>query len=86
MTLEQQYAHALFDLVSKSPEKSGEYLKGLVQTLERKGHQKLMPRIYTQYQSIIERGDRSKKYAAVTPEGERTRILLELYRTLVATS
>ena len=85
MTLEQQYAQALYELVSKNPARSSEYLTGLTQTLSRKGHQKLMPRIYSQYCSILERGERSKKYAAITPESERTRILVELYRTLVAT-
>jgi len=84
MTLEQQYAHALYDLVSETPEKSAEYLKGLVQTLEKKGHKKLMTQIYTQYQQIVETKERSEAYKKVTPEQERTRVLLELYRALVA--
>ena len=86
MTLEQQYARALHDLVAAAPAKSAEYVAGLRQTLERKGHQTLMPRIYSQYVSLVERKERSRSYAKASPESERTRILLELYRALVATS
>ena len=86
MTIEAQYAAALFDLVTRSPEKSGEYLTGLKTTLQRKGHQKLMPRIFAEYERIATSRERSKTYAEVTPESERTRILLELYRSLVASA
>ena len=85
MTLEQQYAHALHALVVRSPEKSAQVLDGLKKTLEQKGHSKLLPQIYAQYQRILERAARSEKYAVVTEEGERTRVLLELYRTLART-
>ncbi|MEI7719983.1 MAG: hypothetical protein WCI89_02110 [bacterium] len=86
MTLQQQYAHALHDLVSTAPEHSRTYLTGLMQTLKKKGHIKLAPQILVQYQQIIETKKRSEKYTHVTEESERTRVLLELYRKLVATS
>ena len=84
MTLEQQYAHALHELVSKNPAKSDDYVKGLKHTLQKKGHQKLTPQIFSQYKQIIEIENRSQKYSQTTPQQERTRVLLELYRTLVA--
>lgn len=83
MTAEQQYAVALYDLVLAHPEKSEEYLANLKKTLTQKGHQKLMTRIFAEYQTIIEKKERSKTYAVVTPEGERTRVLVELYRRLI---
>ena len=86
MTLEQQYAQALYDLVIQKPEKSNAYLQGLTSTLEKKGHTKLLPQIFARYTQIIEIQERSEAYKKVTPEGERTRVLLELYRTLVSTT
>lgn len=84
MTIEAQYAKALFDLVLAHPDK--EHLPGLKKTLERKGHQKLLPRIFAEYTALLERKERSNRYAQITPQAERTRKLLELYRTLVATT
>ncbi len=83
MTAEKQYAIAVFELVSANPDKAEEYLANLKKTLTTKGHQKLMSRIFAEYKTIIEKKDRTKKYGVVTPESERTRVLLELYRTLL---
>src|SRR2546423_432160 len=68
MNLEQQYAEALFELVDATPQKSSEYLQGLTQTLKQKGHQKLLPKIFTQYESIIESKKRFNTYREETPE------------------
>jgi len=86
MTIAAQYAYALFELVEASPGKSKDYLQGLRTTLERKGHQKLAPSIVASYQRLQQHKDRSARYGAITPESERTRVLLELYRTLVASA
>ena len=83
MTIEAQYATALYTLVEKNPTKSGEYLSGLTQTLERKGHQKLLSRILAEYRRIEDQKQRFASYRETTPEHERTRTLLELYRTLI---
>ena len=83
MTIEAQYARALYLLVSQNPERSGEYLAGMRAMLEKKGHQKLMPRIFGAYRSHIEKNERTTTYAQISPERERTRVLLELYRTLI---
>ncbi len=86
MTTEAQYAKALFDLMLESPQKSAEYLQGLKATLARQGHQKLLPRIFAEYCTLIEHKERSARYSAPTPQAARTRKLLELYRTLVSSN
>ncbi len=83
MTIETQYAQALYELVTKDPIKSEMYLGNLQKTLKAKGHQKLLPRIFAEFKTILDQKERSKKYSLVTPEQERTRNLLELYRKLV---
>jgi len=86
MTTEAQYAKALFDLMLESPSKSSSHLEGLKNTLARRGHQKLLPRIFAEYCSLVEHTERSARYGSVTPEAARTRKLLELYRTLVSSN
>ena len=83
MTIEAQYASALYTLIEKDPAKSGEYLSGLKKTLERKGHQKLLSRILSEYRRISDQKERFDGYRVITPEHEQTRTLLELYRTLI---
>lgn len=83
MILEQQYAEALYALTKSSPQKSEEYLQHLILTLRRKGHQKLLPHIFTKYKSLLEKNIRSEGYTLDSPEQERTRVLLELYRKLI---
>ncbi len=83
MTIEAQYAAALHALIEKEPAKAGEYLSSLKKTLERKGHQKLLGRIFAEYRRDIEKKKRFDSYREITPEHERTRTLLELYRTLI---
>jgi len=48
----------------------------------RRGHQKLLRQIHSEYQKITLHEERILKYGTTTPHKERTRILLELYRTL----
>ncbi len=86
MTTEVQYAKALFDLMLESPQKSTEHLQGLKAVLQRQGHQKLLPRIFAEYCTLIEHKERSARYSAPTPQAARTRKLLELYRTLVSSN
>lgn len=74
------YAKALYGMKPKA-----EHLRGLRAALERRGHVKLMPRILAEYEKLQSRKARLAKQKEVTPEQERTRVLLELYRTLIAT-
>jgi hypothetical protein len=76
MDIAAQYAKALSQIEQPS-------LKNLRSSLESSGRIALLPRIFAEYQKILLKRQRSKQYAKVTPEGERTRILLDLYRTLV---
>ncbi len=76
----EDYAKALYQLEAKP-----EHVAGLRAALAQRGHLKLMPRILAEYEKLQLRARRLKKQKEVTPEGERTRVLLELYRTLIAT-
>lgn len=81
MTLAAQYAKALY--ISEGPEKAR--LAGLRTALERRGHERLLPSIFGEYERLVERDRRLTKYKETSPEQEQTRILLELYKKLVDT-
>lgn len=74
------YAKALYQMQAKP-----EHVAGLRQALERRGHRKLMPRILAEYEKLELKARRLKKQKEVLPAEERARVLLELYRKLVAT-
>ncbi len=82
MTLAGTYARALYDAVAKDAARGGEYLKSLREALARRGHQKLFPKIFSEYQALALKEERSKVHSKITPEQEQTRILLELYRKM----
>lgn len=75
MELAAQYARALYEAKDKS-------LPNLRAALKRRGHEKLLPRIYAEYKKLLTGAERRAAAAKVTPEAERTRILLELYHKL----
>ena len=81
MKLEELYAHALYETQSKEPKKVLDVLR---QTLRARGHEKLLPKIYSEYEKLQVRAKRLAMHKTVTPERERTRVLLELYNKLVA--
>ena len=81
MKLEEMYAQALYTADTKDPKKS---LATLQRTLEARGHEKLLPKIFFEYQKLEVRANRLAMHKKITPERERTRILFELYRTLAA--
>ena len=81
MNLATQYAMAAYQSDMSEAKKA----EGLRETLKQRGHEKLLPRILMEYEKLIEREQRSKKYRTTTPEKEQTRILLELYQKLVQT-
>jgi hypothetical protein len=85
MTLSADYARALHELVFREPAKGSEFIKNLREALKRRGHEKLLPRIFLDYQALEVREARSARHKEVTPEQERTRVLLELYRKLITT-
>lgn len=73
----KDYARALFEIEKPS-------VVRLRAALERKGHLKLMPRIFAEYQKLALSKERSVARAEVSPEQERTRVLLQLYKKLTA--
>ena len=82
MTIASSYARALHALVTENPKKGREYLKNLMAILSRRGHQKLMRPVFAEYQKIELHGERLASQSSITPQKERARVLLELYRTL----
>ncbi len=86
MTIAEQYARALHSLVEKNPTGSNGYVKNLEQALKRRGHQKLLPQVFASYQTLELAARRAAEHRRVSPSAERTRVLLELYRKLIANS
>jgi F0F1-type ATP synthase delta subunit len=84
MTIAEQYARALFELVEKNPKEGPQYLKNLAHALERRGHCKLLPSVLSAYETITLAAHRAKLHRRITPAQERTRTLLQLYKKLVA--
>lgn len=78
-TLATQYAKALHRAHEEHPHKSTSLMQGLHKALERRGHLRLLSRIALEYEKLELRKRRVPKES---PERERTRILLELYRHL----
>ncbi|TSC68586.1 MAG: hypothetical protein G01um101456_581 [Parcubacteria group bacterium Gr01-1014_56] len=84
MIIASQYARALYSLVKENPKTGKEFLTGLRAALKRRGHEKLLPQIFTEYKKLEVAGERRAQAQKVTPERERTRILFELYKKLIA--
>jgi hypothetical protein len=84
MNLAASYAQGLYDLTKANGPKT-EYLASLKEALSRRGHEKLLPKIFTEYQLLALKEERSDAHRSVSPEQERTRQLLTLYKKLIAT-
>ena len=82
MHIATNYAKALRAAAAEHPNRSAELIQNLRALLKRRGHSSLLPRIFAEYETVSLREERIKRAKAVTPEGERTRVLLELYRRL----
>jgi len=85
MTIAEQYAAALFEVVGKSPERGEAHLKNLRAALGRRGHQKLLPQIFAAYEKLELGRERAARCQQVTPEKRRKKVLIELYERLIAT-
>jgi len=71
------YAKALYQLGGNAKR-----LQSLREILKRRGHEKLLPQIFAEYQKLELGAERLKEHKTVTPQQEQTRILLELYHKL----
>ncbi|MES2202769.1 MAG: hypothetical protein V4474_00350 [Patescibacteria group bacterium] len=78
MELAAQYAKALAEVDKPT-------MASLRAALERRGHSKLLPRIFAEYEKLQLQKERRVKQQTPSKEQERTRTLLELYKKLVAT-
>ncbi len=74
-----EYAQAIYDAKEKVT------VPRVREALERRGHLKLMPQIYREYEKLLLRRSRLLAHQKTTPTKERTRVLLELYKKLIAT-
>jgi F0F1-type ATP synthase delta subunit len=84
MPIARTYARALFEMIEVNPKNAKVFLENLRKTLARRGHQKLLPNILNEYQKLETARLRRAAYADITPEMERTRVLMQLYRKLIA--
>ena len=84
MTEAASYAKALHTTVSTTTLDSKKVLANFNEALKRRGHQKLLPAILAEYEKLELAEERSKTRSTITPESERNRMLLELYRRLVS--
>lgn len=85
MNTAAHYARALFALIEEKPKRAAAYLTNLDAVLKKRGHEKLLPKIFNEYQKLQLAQERIEKHKTLTPEQDRTRILLELYRKLTKT-
>lgn len=71
------YAKALYQLGERAD------MQKLRALLERRGHIKLLPQIFAEYTKLSLAHARMTAHKRITPERERTRVLLELYQKLI---
>ena len=78
------YAKALHALAEAHPEEGRAYLKNLREALALRGHEKLLPRIFSEYQRLEVQKKRTAQHREVTPQMQQTDTLLQLYHKLIA--
>jgi hypothetical protein len=83
MTIAATYAQALRSLVAEDASAGKDLIANLRAALKRRGHDKLLPQIFAEYQKLELAHARIARASAATPERERTRILFELYKKLI---
>ena len=83
MQLADQYAKALHELAAKNPAGFSAYVKNMRAALQKRGHEKLLPRILKAYENLDASNGRQARLRAITPQMRRTRTLVELYKKLI---
>lgn len=84
MNIAKQYAQGLYDVEREHQQASKAFFARVREALVRRGHQKLLPRIASAYEMLLVRERRREASLQMTPEGERMRVLLQLYRKLIS--
>ncbi len=72
------YAKALYQLGERVD------IKDLRAALKRRGHERLLPHIYAEYQKLLLAEKRLTLHKHITPGSEQTRVLIEMYKKLIA--
>jgi len=86
MTIAAKYANLLYRTAAEHPKEAQGALQALVTMLKSRHLEKMLPAIYAEYQKLALHSERLAMHSESTPERERTRVLLELYRKLIATT
>jgi F0F1-type ATP synthase delta subunit len=84
MNLAYQYAKALHELIGEDGTEGKTYLENLKAALEKRGHEKLLPQILTEFENLEIAANRVAAAKAQTKEKEQTRVLFELYKKLTS--
>ena len=87
MKLETQYAKGIYDITAakrQSRNNAEQLILNIREVLAHRGHERLLPRIGIELEKLALQGERRALYQKTTPEIERTRILLQMYRRLVS--
>lgn len=71
-----EYAKAIYELGERAD------IKKVRQALLRRKHVKLLPQIFAEYQKLALAQTRLAVHKKITPQKDRNRTLLELYRKL----
>ena len=79
----QRYAQAIYNAQAEHTTAAQAFFARVREALARRGHEKLLPRIASEYEKLLLRDARREAHEEITPEGERARVLLQLYRKLV---
>lgn len=84
MNLASSYARALHEVAHQEGAKNTDILKNFREALARRGHEKLLPKIFAEYEKLETGEHRLARHKKITPEAQQTRVLLELYRKLTS--
>lgn len=76
----KEYAQAIYEMGDRAD------IKKIRAALERRRHERMMPRIFAEYQKLLLANKKLATHKKITPHKERTRTLLELYQKLVTSA
>ncbi len=84
MDIAKQYARGIYEAQAGRANASKAFFERVQDALTERGHAKLLPRVASEYEKLLLRERRREADERVTPEGERVRVLVQLYRKLIS--
>ena len=78
----KQYARGMYEAQAEKASASKAFFARVRDALRERGHEKLLPKVASEYEKLLLRDQRREAHERVTPEGERVRVLVQLYRKL----